>query len=140
MKVQIHHPRPGLGFRDGEIREAVRVSADPESRYAVAELYANELFAAFRITARKADLLVGDYVDSFAYDNDVPGLLKFSVSWDCISLGFCKLRLWAPESSGLIGGLYETTVRRFYFDRALYEARREELHGADEKAPEDAEK
>ena len=140
MKVRIHHGKGCLGRRDGEVLEALRVSTDPSGRYAVAELYANELFAAFRITARDGEILVGDYVDSFAYDDDVPGLLKFSVSWDCISYGFCKLRLWAPESAGPVGGLYETTVKRFYFDRALYEARREELHGADRKAPEDTEK
>jgi len=136
VKVQIHHPRPGRGFRDGEILEAVRVSTDPEGRYAVAELHANELFAAFRITARGEELLAGDYVDSFAFDNDVPMLLKFSVSWDYIPYGFCKLILWAPEMANRFDGCFEKTVKRFYFDRALYEAKREELHGSPDSAEE----
>ena len=130
MRVRILHMKAGLVPRGREFFDAISVAEDPEGRYAVAELYANELFVALRITGRDGDTLSGEYVDHFSYCDDVPMLLKFSVSWDCSPYGFCKLILWAPEMANRFDGCFESTVKRFYFDRALYEAKREELHGS----------
>ena len=134
MRVQIHSMKAGLAAQGRELFDAVSISEDPEGRYAVAELYANELFVALRVTGRDGDRIAGEYIDHFSYSDDVPMLLKFSVSWDCIPYGFCKLSLWAPEMASHFDGSFEKTVKRFYFDRALYEAKREELHGSSDSA------
>lgn len=122
MKVQISNLKAGLVCRGTEPLDARSVSTDPEGRVAVIELTPNELFVAGRVLRREEELLVVDYVDDYLYpDSDLPMLMEFSVAWDCLQFGFCKLRLWALELPGERGGVFEHTVKRFWFDRALYE-------------------
>ncbi len=109
--------------------EPVEFSVDPTGKYAVSELCKNELFVAVNILQRDGDDLLCEYVDSYVYQDGVPMLLKFSLQWDCIPYGFCKLILWAPEARENRGGCFTRTVKRFYFDRELYERRCEEIHG-----------
>lgn len=105
--------------------EAHRVSMDPEGRYAVVEPGFGHLFIGVRIVSCENNHLVGEYVD-YWYDpgTDVPMLYGYSVSWDCIQFGFCKLVLFAPEID-----LLEKTMHRIYFDRELYEKSVQSLHG-----------
>ncbi len=129
MKVRIENMKEGL-LRGKGPYEAYGVSLDPEGKYAVAELFRNELFVALTVTSRDEEMLTGEYAGHFSFDNDIPTLLCFSVDWTYIGYGFCKLVLWAPEE---IGGIHSGTVRRFWFDRALYRARYEELNGVPPK-------
>ena len=56
-------------------------------------------------------------------------MMRFSVDWNCIKYGFCKLNLFAPELSDEFGGYLDGTVARFYFDWELYKKCYEELNG-----------
>ena len=127
MKIRIQKLPAGL-IR-GDTFEPVSFSEDPTGRYAVAELFANEFFAAVRILLRGERELLCEYVDGYSYQDFIPMLLKFSVQWDCIRYGFCKLTLWAPEAPESRDGIFERTVKRFYFDRELYRKCREEING-----------
>ena len=134
MKVQIKNMKKGLRYNLSDIIEAYRVYTDPSSKYAVIEVYQNELFVAVIIEEDNQNILVGKYVDHYSRYNDVPMLLKFTVSWDCIKYGFCKLILWAPEE-----GYFDQTVARFYFDWQLYKESYEAINGVpcNKKDPQD---
>ena len=73
--------------------------------------------------------MIGNYVNHYSYDNDIPMLMKFTVDWGCIRYGFCKLNLWAPELVNEFGGSADKTAARFYFDWELYKTCYEELNG-----------
>ena len=126
MKIQIPDLPEGLLHREAQY-EALHVFTDPEERCAVAELAAGELFVALRILSREGEDLRGSYVDHYRYDDaELPALRKFTVLWDQMDFGFCKLDLWDPEGPVQRDGGFHRTVKRFYFDRELYEASREE--------------
>ena len=127
MKVQIKNLKKGIINNTADVIEAYRVYTDPSSKYAVIEVYQNELFVAVIIEEYDHDLLVGKYVDHYSRFNDVPMLLKFKVSWDHIQYGFCKLLLWAPEDPAV--GYFERTVARFYFDWQRYKESYEAING-----------
>ena len=120
---------------DGQIRvkkgpwEPVSLSRSPDGRYAVAEIFANELFVALEILDEDGEDLVGRYVDHFTDMDIVPMLKRYSVDWSCICYGFAKLVLFAPEMSEEFGGYFDQTMRRFWFDRELYERKYLEMHG-----------
>ena len=127
MKVNIQNIPQSLCT--DEPFEAYSVSTDPDNRYAVVEAFSNCLFIAVKIVSRDDDLLVGEYVNHYEFHNDIPMLTKFTVYWDCIRYGFCKLDLWAPEMADRFGGYYSKTVARFYFDWELYKKCYEEING-----------
>lgn len=137
MKIIINRPDAVSGGSQS-ILEPISVSMDPERRYAVVETRPSD-FTALTVTSLDDELLIGDYVDHYSWSTDVPMLYSFIVSWDCIRFGFCKLILWAPELSNKNGGDFFQTARRFYFDRELYRASREALHGVpgEARSPED---
>ncbi len=129
MKVVIYNIKEGITHENPRLFETNKVSVDPENRYAVVEVQ-NGLFVAIKITSSKDGLLTGEYVDHYwAYDSDIPILQKYTVSWENITNGFCKLVLWAPEKVNKFGGSFEKTVKRFYFDWERYKHRYEELNG-----------
>ena len=128
MKVQINNIDRRVYREDTDVFDAVSISADPERRYAVAEVSPHK-FVAVRITASDDEHLTGEYVDHFFWDDDTPELQSFSIDWGCIHYGFCKLKLWAPERLVEFGGRADKTLKRFYFDRELYKARFEEING-----------
>ena len=140
MKIKINGmTKPVPGIRGGTA-EARKVWTDPEGRYAVAEIFTDELYLALKIEETDGETLTGEYVDRYERANDVPMLMRFTVDWGCIRYGFCKLLLWAPELAEEAGGGFEKTVKRFYFDRELYEKSYEELNGVPygkKGAPED---
>ena len=115
MKVRIINSKSSH-IIEGKTYEAVSVSMDPQKKYAVAEIFPNELFAAVYVSSVENDGLTGEYVDSWENLYDVPMLQKFSVDWAYIGQGFCKLRLWAPELVNEFGGSFEKTVKRFRFE------------------------
>lgn len=127
MKVIIQGMPEGLAGR-GNAFEPAGISADPEGRYAVLELFPSELFVAAEILRREDGEMRCRYVNHFFWQDDVPMLLKFSVDWSCLRYGFCKLDLWAPEAPGPDGS-FSRTVKRFYFNWELYKACYEEIHG-----------
>ena len=129
MQVRIADMPRGIVCADREIFDAYSVSLDPTQRYAVAEIFRNELFVAFRVSTREETSMAGEYVDHFSYSDDTPMLLKFTVEWGCIEYGFCKLNLWAPEMIREFGGRFDRTVKRFYFDWELYRASYERING-----------
>ncbi|MBQ7547170.1 MAG: hypothetical protein IJT41_09430 [Clostridia bacterium] len=124
MKVQIKNIKKSILRNPDGIAEAHSISTDPSSKYAVIEVFRNELYVAVKIEEYNRDILIGEYVDSYSRCNDIPMLLRFKVSWDCIQYGFCKLLLWAPENC-----VYEKTVARFYFDWNLYKKSYEAING-----------
>ena len=101
----------------------------PDRRFAVIRLHYGALFLAIRVTDAGNDSLAGEYVDCCSYSSDEPVLTKLWVDWGCIGYGFCKLVLWATEMVNEFGGSFEQTLHRFYFDRNLYERKKNELHG-----------
>ena len=109
--------------------DAYSVSFDPEKRYAVIELFANELFIAAKVTAIEDDLLTAEYVNYYRGSGDNPSLEKYTVYWSTIKYGFCKLDLFAPEQAYRFDGFFSGTVARFYFDWDLYVRCYEELNG-----------
>ena len=129
MKITITNLPAGLAAGGRTAFEPVSLSEDPLGRYAVAELFANELFVALKILRRDGDELLCRYVNHYAYQDDVPMLLRFSVQWDCIRYGFCKLNLWAPEATENRDGYFDRTVKRFYFDWELYKKCYEDVNG-----------
>ena len=129
MKVRINNLKEGIVRGTSHTFEAFGVSMDPERRYAVAEIYHNELFVAMRTESDEDGVLTGDYVDHFSSRITVPMLESYSVNWDCIKYGFCKLVLRAPERAKEFGGSFSGTVKRFYFDRDLYREKYEEING-----------
>ncbi len=106
------------------------ISFSPDRRFAVAKLHYGTLFIAVRVDEEESTSLSGEYVDCFSYALDDPMLTKLWIEWDCIAYGFCKLVLWAPEKANEFGGSFERTLHRFYFDRNLYERKKNELHPA----------
>ncbi len=129
MTVQINDLKKGVVPGGGDTFDAFRVSTDPERRYAVVELIPNALFVAVRITSIDDRRLVGNYVNHYSCDNDIPMLMKYTVDWSCIRYGFCKLNLWAPELVNEFGGSAGKTAARFYFDWELYKTCYEEING-----------
>ena len=101
----------------------------PDHRFAVIKLHYGTLFLGIRVTDAGNDSLAGKYVDCCSCSSDEPMLTKLWVDWGCIGYGFCKLVLWAPEKANEFGGSFERTLHRFYFDRDLYERKKNELHG-----------
>ena len=129
MKITIRNMKKGLVSASACTFEPVSLSVDPSGRYAVAELYAGELFVAARILSRTENELVCDYVNYYSCFNDVPMLMKFTVNWDCLQWGFAKLERWAPELAAENDGFFDATVKRFYFDWELYKRCYQERHG-----------
>ncbi|MBQ3264231.1 MAG: hypothetical protein IJH07_00500 [Ruminococcus sp.] len=131
MKVQIINIPQNLHLipRQHEPFDAYGVSKDPDSRYAVIEASQNSLFIAVKVVSCDNDLLVGEYVDHYRFDNDIPMMMKYTVLWDCIRYGFCKLNLWAPEMADEFSGYFDQTVKRFYFDWELYKKCYEDING-----------
>ena len=111
------------------------VSFSPDGRYAVLEIRPGELFAAFFVEETEGDTVRGRYAGYAWIDGDGLYLRKTWIEWEWIEYGFCKLRLWAPEEKPVQPGVFERTVARFWFDRELYEKKKQELHGGQE--PED---
>ena len=101
----------------------------PDNKYAVIRITGKGLFVAVKTVEETAEELRCIYIDHYTYFTDEPMLQKLWVDWACARYGFCKLILWAPELVNEFGGFFETTLHRFYFDRELYEKKREELHG-----------
>ncbi len=129
MKVTVRNPDRSKPVIRAALKEdtfaARRVSMDPEGRYAVVEPGFGHLFIAVRVVSCENNHLTGEYVDYwYDFGPDVPMLYRYSVSWDCIGFGFCKLMLFAPEIE-----LAEQTMHRIYFDRELYEKSVKALHG-----------
>lgn len=129
MKVKINNLKNKALHLNSDIIDATNVFLDPECQNAVFEVARNELFVAVRIISRDNELLVGEYVNHYVYSNDVPMLFKFTVDWECIKYGFCKLNLWAPELANEFGGCFDKTVKRFYFDWDRYKTCYEEING-----------
>ncbi len=129
MKVVIRNLKKPLAITRTDTFEATWVSMDSEKRYAVAEIYKNETYVALNIISVDDDILVGEYVDRFEYpEDDTPMLMDFTVSWNCIKYGFCKLIMWAPELVNRYGN-FSHTAKRFYFDWELYKKSYEDIHG-----------
>ena len=97
MRVMIHNLKSNILSENNGIIEAYKVFIDPGHKYAVVEVYHDELFIAIKIVSDERDLLAGEYVDHVIESIDVPMLHKYQVSWETIEYGFCKLILWAPE-------------------------------------------
>ena len=131
MLIRILHAPVKLSYyARKDCFEAQSISLSPDSRYAVVFLGSLGPFVAVKLLESAPDgTSCGEYLDSCrGYDEDIPMLMKYSVDWDMIGFGFCKLVLFAPEMSEKFGGAFSGTVHRFYFDRALYERKRKELH------------
>ena len=128
MKVKIHNIDSCIIRNNDATFPAIQVSVDPKRQYAVVEI-SPQKFLALHITSWDDRLLTGEYVDHFFWDDDTPELRSFTVDWNYIQYGFCKLILWAPERRNENGGQSAHTVKRFYFDRELYKERYEEING-----------
>lgn len=130
MEIQISGLDERTFGSDTKTFDARFVSVEPDKKYAVVQdpFYR---YIAMRITSRGDDMMTGEYVDHcYGYiDEDECMLRKYEVEWGCLCYGFCKLRLWAPDMIERFGGSYTKTVKRFYFDKALYKEKYEELHG-----------
>ena len=130
MRVMIHNLKKGIGCGNKDTFDVPNVFMEPEHRYAVVEVFHNELYVAVKIISNENDLLICEYVDHYSEFDDEVMLKKFSVDWECIKYGFCKLILWAPEMAAEFGGSFDKTVKRFYFDWELYTTHYEEVHGS----------
>lgn len=119
MKVHIDDPAPLILKWCGDSFEAVSVSMDPQRRYAVTEVFTEELFIFVKVISVDETELKGVYLDHYLCTYATPMLMRFSVNWEHADAGFCKLRLWAPELVNEFGGSFEKTVKRFRFDDKL---------------------
>lgn len=128
MKVKILNIDNRIFRNSSESFNAIQVSVDPKHQYAVVEIIPQKLVA-LHITSWDDGLLTGEYVDHFFWDDDTPEIRSFTVDWNYIQYGFCKLILWAPERINENGGQSSHTVKRFYFDCELYKERYEEING-----------
>lgn len=119
---------PGLR-RTGGAFDAQLVTRSPDGRYAVAQVLGGESFVAFEVESEADGQLAGRFVDAYLDLDVVPMLKSYRVDWSHIDWGFAKLILFAPEQSERFKGCFEGTVRRFWFDRPLYERRYLEKFG-----------
>ena len=129
MKIKINGLKKGVVYGNRDTLDVSSVSMDSEHKYAVAEVFRNELYIAVKIIAYENDILIWEYVDHYSDSDDCVMLMKYYVDWECIKYGFCKLILWAPEMAAKWNGSFEKTVKRFYFDWELYKRSYEEKHG-----------
>ena len=86
----------------------------PDGKYAVVELFRGEVYVAVRVQEVNETWLICAYVDRYEDWNVEVDFRGYSVEW-WLSCGFAKLHCFGMES-GFAG-----TVKRFYFDRQLYE-------------------
>lgn len=128
MNVVINNLKNPLCGMKRNTFEVSDISMDSDKRYAVAEIFKNEVYVGLRIKSIDDDILVGEYVDQFQCWEDTI-LMQFFVDWSCIEYGFCKLNMWAPELANKHGGHFDHTAKRFYFDWELYKKRYEETNG-----------
>ena len=128
MNVVINNLKKSLRL-SRDTFEVSNLSMDAEKRYAVAEIFKNELYIAFKIISIDDENVVGEYFDYYACMEDAVMLMSFSVDWNCINYGFCKLIMWAPEMENEFGGYFDHTAKRFYFDWELYKKCYEEING-----------
>ena len=128
MTIEIRNP--GDADHENSISfPAVRVSTDPEQRYAVAEKRGG-LFVAFRLSSCDGESMTGEYLNHYRYDySDIPMLQGITADWSCIEYGFCKLNLFAPEMVNEFGGSFDKTLCRFYFDWERYKICYEKING-----------
>ena len=105
------------------------ISFSPDEQYAVVTLCHNEVFIAVAVLENDSDVMTCRYIDHFIVFDEIPMLRKYYVDWGFADYGFCKLIQWAPELANNFNGSFSSTLHRFYFDRALYEQKYEELNG-----------
>ena len=130
MKVNIRNVVPGIIPTDENgYADVCRVFSDPSGKYAVLEVFPCRLFVAVRAAGSDGDVMIGDYVNHCYYDDEPPRFLSFSVEWEWLRFGFCKLTVSDPDMCVKHGGMDLFTVARFYFDEALYRASYEEING-----------
>ncbi|MCB6991983.1 hypothetical protein LI177_00475 [bacterium 210820-DFI.6.37] len=111
----------------------VEVFLEEQKRYAVIEVWKNELYVAANVINADGNKLIAEYVDDFKCWDDIPMLMSFSVDWSYIGYGFCKLIQWAPEKANEFGGSFSHTAKRFYYDAELYNKCYEEKNGVPSK-------
>lgn len=128
MKAQIKKMKPGVvpGAETEAILLDVEVYMEDQKRYAVIEVYNNELYIAANVISADDEKIVAEYLDAFQWWDDIPMMMLFSIDWSCIGYGFCKLIQWAPEMANVFGGSFSHTAKRFYFDADIYKKRYEE--------------
>lgn len=107
MKVKIlnwNSPYNKDGFID-----IANLWVSPDGMYAVIERFRAELFVSAQIIEDSIDGYICDFVkEHFPYYRDIDARF-YSVDWDYMKYGFCKLMRFDMES-GFCG-----TERRFYF-------------------------
>lgn len=95
-----------------DVRE---VWLSPDKKYAVIEIWKDELFVFGKMIEENEEIISLDYIDSFpGYFLEEIDYRNFWVEWDCMQYGFCKLVCAEMES----GRMHR--AKRFYFDSDLY--------------------
>lgn len=93
----------------------------PDKKYAVLEIWTDELFVFGKLIDENEEIISLDYIDSFSgYFLDEVDFRTFWVEWGCMQYGFCKLVCRELES----GRMHR--AKRFYFDPELYKQKYEE--------------
>ena len=106
----------------------VRCSISPDGKWAVAELFRGELYAAGRVLCRSGDRLTVEFLQAEAsFDDAVPDARSWEVRWEWLRFGFFKIVCRELDSGAC-------RVRRVYVDRALYEKQVKMRHSGDSGA------
>ena len=93
----------------------------PDERYAIIEVYVDELFLVVEVILNSEDSMTVRTIRERWHMNE-PDIFRYKVDWSCMKYGFCKLDTRSMESD-------ETKTERFYFDPDLYKRTYEEMHG-----------
>ena len=105
--------------------EDVRCSLSPDGKWAVAELFRGELYAAGRVLRRKGNRLTVEFLEAAAgFDAADADAHSWDVRWEWLHFGFFKIVCRELESG-------ECRVHRVYVDRKLYENQVKMRHGGD---------
>lgn len=102
-----------------------QIFKDPKGKYAVVEIFKKEAYIGLKIISDENEMLVGEYVDHYYYDNYDCYLINYTIDWSYMKYGFCKLIRSMPE----IPSEFYRTVKRFYFDFELYKNNYEKENG-----------
>ena len=113
--------------RGGDVPEgikAIRTWFSPDGRFVVAEIFYGEYFIAGEIIegSPEQELITVDCRDERDAAGDESDFRSYSVEWDSMPDGFCKLRSLAMES-------FKLKYYRLYLDPELYKRKYEEKNG-----------
>ena len=113
--------------KPGQWMPAKQFWLSPDGKYAIAEIFAGELFVAGKVVRNTLDQCTMTFFSEIQNHSVEVSGHQYETDWHCMIYGFCKLICRDMESP-------EPIVHRIYFDKKLYLKKRQELHGTDKKA------